>query len=233
MANDRYTKGQMVSDTHHLNYKKSGGDTVSPPDFSCERNAVNDETLVSQARGGNTSALDLLMNRFKPLVKSKAKDYFLTGGDLEDLIQEGMIGLYKAVLDFDPAKNVKFSSFATLCVVRQIQTAIKAASRQKHMPLNTSLSLHSEATPETNFDKIPGSRLSNPETLVLGHEAYKDIENFIRENLSDLEYDVLTLHMDGKTHLEISEALGKNLKTVDNALQRIRRKIGKSITSKL
>jgi len=197
-----------------------------------EENMTSNETLVAQARGGNTSSLDLLMNRFKPLVKSKAKDYFLTGGDLEDLIQEGMIGLYKAVLDFDPEKGVKFAAFATLCVVRQIQTAIKAASRQKHMPLNTSVSLHSEDTPETNFDKIPDNRLSNPETLVIGREAYQDIDAFIHDNLSRLEYEVLMLYMDSKTHLEIANALGENLKTVDNALQRIRRKIGKAIAER-
>jgi len=195
-------------------------------------NTTSDENLVAQARSGNTSSLDLLMNRFKPLVKSKAKDYFLTGGDLEDLIQEGMIGLYKAVLDFNPEKGVKFTSFATLCVVRQIQTAIKAASRQKHMPLNTSVSLHSEDTPETHFDKIPDSHLNNPETLVIGREAYRDIDAFIHENLSRLEYEVLMLYMDSKTHLEIANALGENLKTVDNALQRIRRKVGKAIAEK-
>jgi len=189
----------------------------------------SDEYLVTSAKAGDTSALDLLMNRFKPLVKAKAKDYYLTGGDLEDLIQEGMIGLYKAVLDFDWAKGAKFASFATLCVVRQIQTAIKAASRQKHMPLNTSLSLHSETSTENEFVELLDTRQNNPETLLLGREAYQDIDAFIQDKLSRLEYDVLMLHMDGKTHLEISEALKTNLKAVDNALQRIRRKVGKAI----
>jgi len=195
--------------------------------LASDERMMSDETLVAKARVGDTSALDLLMNRFKPLVKTKAKDYFLSGGDIEDLIQEGMIGLYKAVLDFDSAKSVKFVSFATLCVVRQIQTAIKAASRQKHMPLNTSLSLHNQDAPEVNT--IRDNRLNNPEALLLGREAYQNIDNFIRGNLSSLEYDILMLHIDGKTHLEISEHLGKNTKTVDNALQRIRRKIGKVI----
>jgi len=189
----------------------------------------SNEKLVTAANVGDISALDQLMNRFKPLVKAKAKDYYLTGGDLEDLIQEGMIGLYKAVLDFDGAKGAKFASFATLCVVRQIQTAIKAASRQKHLPLNTSLSLHCETTPEAELAKLPDTNQNNPETLVLGQEAYHDIKTFLKNKLSRLEYDILTLQMDGKTHLEISQTLGTSLKTVDNALQRVRRKVGKSI----
>jgi len=193
------------------------------------KNNDNDEILVTKARSGNTASLDILMNRFKPLVKAKAKDYYLKGGDLEDLIQEGMIGLYKAVLDFNPHKNAKFASFATLCVVRQIQTAIKAANRQKHLPLNTSLSLYNEETPEISQGLVTDRRLGNPEDLLLGIEAYHDIDDFIHENLSKLEFDVLIRHIDGKTHVEIAESLGKNLKTVDNALQRIRRKIGKGI----
>jgi len=174
-----------------------------------------DESLVHEARDGSTAALDLLMNRYKPLVKARAKDYYLTGGDPEDLIQEGMIGLYKAVLDFDHAKNVKFATFAGLCVVRQIQSAIKAASRQKHMPLNTS---------ELLEDNIPHN-FNNPEDLLLNLEAYQNIDGFIRENLTHLELDVLRLHLDGESHMQIAQQLGKNMKTVDNALQRIRRKI--------
>ena len=200
---------------------------------------TSDVSLVALSRGGDKTALDNLMQRFKPLVKAKVKDYYLVGGDLEDLIQEGMIGLYKAVLDFNPGKNASFAAFASLCVVRQIQTAIKAAGRQKHMPLNTSLSLHSEipnsgdpgdsAAQETYMDKIPDHRTPDPEAQLLGSEAYKDIDNFIRNNLSELEYKVLMLHMEGKTHLEIAEGLNKNAKSIDNTIQRIRRKIGKGI----
>ena len=192
---------------------------------------THDEKLIEKARAGNASALDTLMHRYKPLVKARAKDYFLIGGDLEDLIQEGMIGLYKAVLDFDPSKNVKFSSFAALCVTRQIQTAIKAANRQKHLPLNSSLSLQSDALAET--ENIPDRRAANPEDLLLGLEAYRNIDAFIHAHLSPLEQVVLTYHVDGKTHMEIAELLKKNAKTVDNALQRIRRKIGKGIANDL
>ena len=197
------------------------------------------EKLVAQARGGDKSALDNLMQSFKPLVKAKVKDYYLVGGDLEDLIQEGMIGLYKAVLDFNPEKNASFAAFASLCVVRQIQTAIKAAGRQKHLPLNTSLSLHSEipgtgdnndpAAQETYLDKLPDHKTPSPEAMILGHEAYQDINTFIRDNLTELEYNVLMLHIEGKNHMEIAEVLGKNAKSIDNTIQRIRRKIGKGI----
>jgi len=192
-----------------------------------------EEIPVSQARDGDKTALDILMQRFKPMVKAKAKAYFLLGGDLEDLIQEGMIGLYKAVLDFDSSKNDNFTAFATLCVVRQIQTAIKSASRQKHMPLNTSLSLHSEVpkgenqdeNSETYLDKLPDNQINDPEALFLGREAYNDIDDFIHRNLSTLEYDVLMLHMEGKSLAEIACKLEKNKKSIDNTLQRIRRKI--------
>jgi len=178
---------------------------------------INDEILVAAARSGDTAALDTLMNRFKPLAKAKAKDYFLTGGDIDDLMQEGMIGLYKAVLDFDIKKGAPFAAFASLCIVRQIQTAIKAASRKKHLPLNTSLSIHN--------DELPIPRIENPETLFLGREAYHNIDEFLNKNLSRLELEVLALYMEQKSHAEIAAAIGKPPKTVENALGRIRRKI--------
>ena len=185
-----------------------------------------DEALLNAARTGDTEALDMLMHRYKPLVKIRAKYYFLAGGDLEDLIQEGMIGLYKAVLDFEPGKGAKFSSFASICVVRQIQTAIKAASRKKHSPLNTSVSLHNQDNPEG--DHIPASGINNPETLFLGIEAYKDIGAFIQDNLSPFEHNVLALHLDGHPQPHIGEKLQTTPKAVENALGRIRRKIAKS-----
>jgi len=173
------------------------------------------------------------------LVKAKAKAYYLLGGDLEDLIQEGMIGLYKAVLDFNPSKAENFATFASLCVVRQIQTAIKLANRKKHIPLNTSLSLHNEVSSgnstdtnqpqETYLDKLPDRQINDPEALFLGREAYNDIGDFIRQSLSPLEYDVLMLHMSGKSHSQIAEATGRNKKAIDNTIQRIRRKIRANI----
>jgi len=184
-----------------------------------------DNLLVEQFRAGDSVALDTLMCNYKPLVKAKAKTYFLIGGDLEDLIQEGMIGLYKAVLDFDPQKGVNFSTFASLCVVRQIQTAIKVAGRKKHQPLNTSISINNPPIEDGILDKMPASYTNNPESLFLGREAYKDIDYFIEHNLTNLEYNVLMLYMDGKSHAEIAIELSKNLKSIDNAIQRIRKKI--------
>jgi RNA polymerase sporulation-specific sigma factor len=190
---------------------------------------MTDEKLIEKFRAGEKAALDILLNRFKPLVKLKVKAYYVVGGDTEDLIQEGMIGLYKAVLDFDIAKNNNFTAFASLCIVRQVQTAIKAAGRQKHMPLNESLSLdNTEKSGETYIDKLPDRTENDPEALFLGREALRDTENFIKSNLSALEHDVLMLHMDGKSHAEIAKILNKNAKSIDNTLQRIRKKVGKN-----
>ncbi|MCL2387757.1 MAG: sigma-70 family RNA polymerase sigma factor [Defluviitaleaceae bacterium] len=195
---------------------------------------INDERLVAKFRAGDKSALDLLLHRFKSLVKMKAKTYYVAGGDSEDLIQEGMIGLYKAVLDFDEGRNSSFAAFASLCIVRQVQTAIKAAGRQKHMLLNESLSLDNvaggeflaaEESGETYMDKLPDSRINDPEALFLGREALRAIDDFIKRNLTPLEQSVLTLHLEGKTHAEIAEQVGKNTKSIDNTLQRIRKKI--------
>ena len=161
-----------------------------------------------------------LLNQYKPLVKSVAKDYYLTGGDIEDLIQEGMIGLYKAIVDFNPQKSPHFGVFAKMCITRQIQSAIKAASRKKHMPLNNSLPLSTEED---------AKMASSPEEFVLGVESFENIYAIISQALSPLEYNVLMQYIDGKTHMEIAQGLDINLKTVDNAIQRIRRKLTKSL----
>jgi RNA polymerase sporulation-specific sigma factor len=191
--------------------------------FFIMKKSESDEFLVQAARDGNAAALDTLLSRFKPLVKAKAAAYYLTGGDRDDLIQEGMIGLYKAFLDYAPEKNPVFSAFASLCVNRQILTAIKAAARRKHQPLNASLSL--ESAEITN----PGAG-TNPEALLISRESSEKINLFIRQSLSALEYDVLMLHMEGMAHAQIAETLGKPLKSVDNTLQRVRRKVGREIS---
>jgi len=186
---------------------------------------MTDEQLIQKIRAGDTTATEILLRRLKPLVKAKAKSYYLTSGDPEDLIQEGMIGLYKAVLDFDEKKNASFAAFASICIVRQIQTAIKASARQKHMPLNNSLSLNSEVDSETHLDKLPDHQINDPEALFLDSEALRDIDDFIKQNLSPLEHDVLMAHINGKTHAQIAKALDKSPKSIDNTLQRIRRKL--------
>ena len=177
---------------------------------------MTDETLAQAAAAGNTAALDALMTRFKPLVKSKAAPYFLSGGDRDDLIQEGMIGLYKAVLDYDPAKNPIFAAFAALCINRQILTAVKTAARHKHAPLNASLALE-------EADHAPARH--TPESLLISRESSNDIANFLREGLSTLEHNVLMLHMEGLSQAQITQTLGKTAKAVDNALQRARNKV--------
>lgn len=181
---------------------------------------LSNEDLVKNFRNGDKTAPDTLLARFKPLVKARAKAYYVAGGDPEDLIQEGMIGLYKAVLDFDAEKNASFAAFASLCVTRQIQTAIKTADRQKHAPLNESLSLDNEG------DDLADSRTGNPEELFLGRESLREAKDFIRKNLSEPERAVLTMHLDGKSYAEIAQTVGKNKKSVDNTLQRIRKKLG-------
>ncbi|MCL1862096.1 MAG: RNA polymerase sporulation sigma factor SigH [Defluviitaleaceae bacterium] len=186
---------------------------------------MSDESLIVKINNGDKHALDVLLNRYKNLARAKAKAYYVVGGDPEDLIQEGMIGLYKAVLDFDAEKNNNFASFASLCIVRQLQTAIKVAGRQKHIPLNESLSLDNIELGESYMDKLPDPAINDPEALFLGRESLHDAKAFIKKSLSTLEYNVLTLHMDGKTHAEIAATLEKSLKSIDNALQRIRKKL--------
>jgi RNA polymerase sporulation-specific sigma factor len=166
-------------------------------------------------------ALDVLLSRFKPLVKVRAAAYFLSGGDRDDLIQEGMIGLYKAFLDYAPEKNPVFSAFASLCVNRQILTAVKTAARRKHAPLNASFALE-------NADAQNPETVSNPEALFISRESSEDINLFIKENLSGLERDVLTLRMKGMAYTQIAEALGKPPKSVDNTMQRVRKKIARA-----
>ncbi|MCL2499966.1 MAG: sigma-70 family RNA polymerase sigma factor [Defluviitaleaceae bacterium] len=182
-----------------------------------EKPNLSDEKLIQAARAGNVDALDALLSRYKPLVKAKAAMYFLSGGDRDDLMQEGMIGLYKAFLDYAPEKNPVFSAFASLCINRQILTAIKTAARRKHAPLNASLALDTaEDAPEIG---------NNPEALLISRESSEDINLFIRESLSEMEYSVLMLHIEGMNHKQIAETLDKPLKSVDNTLQRVRRKI--------
>jgi RNA polymerase sporulation-specific sigma factor len=166
----------------------------------------------------NETSVDHLLQRYKPLVKKKAAAYFLIGGDRDDLIQEGMIGLYKAIRDYDSSTGSPFHAFALLCINRQILSAVKAGTRQKHIPLNTSLSLE-------NTENLPYA--PNPETLFIGRENYYDIESYLQKHLSTFEYAVLSLYLEGHNHTETSAILQKNVKAVDNALQRIRRKMQK------
>ncbi len=190
----------------------------------------SDEEVVVLAQAGDGQALAYLLNKYKNFVRSKARSYFLIGADHEDIVQEGMIGLYKAIRDFQPSRLSTFRSFAELCVKRQIITAIKAATRQKHVPLNSYVSLnkplYDEESDRTLLDVIEG-RVTNPEDLYISQEDLARIQTQISEVLSDLERQVLDAFMDGKSYQEIAELLGRHVKSIDNALQRVKRKLFK------
>ncbi len=190
-----------------------------------------DEELAARAKTDRAAA-DFLLNKYKNMVRSRAKAYFLAGGDNDDLVQEGMIGLFNAVRDYNPDKEASFSSFAELCVKRQIFTAIKTAGRQKHIPLNTYVSLNKPIDDEqpdiTLSDTIAAPVLSDPETLYIRNENLRAVEAEIEEKLTDLEKRVLILHLQGMSYSEISEIINKPAKSIDNALQRIKKKLDES-----
>ena len=195
-----------------------------------------DLDLFKLARNGDKDMIDVLLSRYKYLVVSISRKYYLMGGDREDLIQEGMIGLYKAIRDFKSDKQSSFRAFAELCVTRQIITAIKTATRQKLIPLNSYVSLnkpiYEEDSDRTLLDIISGVRVANPEDMVISREEFDDIENKMNNILSDLEWKVLMSYLDGKSYQEIAEDLDRHIKSIDNALQRVKRKLEKYIISR-
>jgi len=188
-----------------------------------------DEELVEYARNGDDYALEHLINKYKSFVKSKARSYFLIGADREDIVQEGMIGLYKAIRDFRTDKLSSFRVFAELCITRQIITAIKTATRQKHIPLNSYISLnkpiYDEDSERTLIDVISGSNVTDPEELIVHREEFGSIEKKMSEILSELEWQVLTAYLEGKSYQEIAVELNRHVKSIDNALQRVKRKV--------
>ena len=198
---------------------------------------LTDEELCRLAQGPDGgAALEFLLNRYKNFVRSRARSYFLIGADHEDIVQEGMIGLYKAVRDFRPEKLASFRAFAELCVTRQIITAIKTATRQKHIPLNSYISLNKpifdEESDRTLLDVISEGRITNPEELLIGQEDLSTIESRIGKMLSPLEWEVLLAYLDGRSYQEIAEDLGRHVKSIDNALQRVKRKMEKLLGQK-
>ncbi|MBO2516479.1 MAG: RNA polymerase sporulation sigma factor SigH [Clostridiales bacterium] len=197
-----------------------------------EFEGMTDEEAVSAAQAGESNATEYLMDKYKNFVRSKARSYFLVGADHEDIVQEGMIGLYKAIRDFRPDKQASFHAFADLCIKRQIITAIKTATRQKHMPLNSYVSLnkpiYDEESERTLLDVIEG-RISNPEDLYISHEDLACIHKQIDELLSPFEQQVLDAFLDGKSYQDIAVILGRHVKSVDNALQRVKRKLTKAL----
>lgn len=198
-------------------------------DASGDFQLMLDEDVVEFAREGDDAALEYLINKYKNFVRAKARSYFLIGADREDIIQEGMIGLYKAIRDFRMDKLSSFRAFAELCITRQIITAIKTATRQKHIPLNSYISLnkpiYDEDSDRTLLDVISGSKISDPEELIISREEFDDIEEKMGEILSSLEWQVLMSYLEGKSYQEIAEDLKRHVKSIDNALQRVKRKL--------
>jgi RNA polymerase sporulation-specific sigma factor len=190
---------------------------------------LEDEQVVECVQVGDIQALEHLIFKYKNFVRAKAKSYFLIGADREDIVQEGMIGLYKAIRDFKGDKLSSFKAFAELCITRQMITAVKTATRQKHIPLNSYVSLdkpiYDEESDRTLLDVICGTRATNPEELLINQEEFDDIEIKLGEILSDLERKVLMLYLDGRSYQEISVDLKRHVKSIDNALQRVKRKL--------
>mgnify|MGYP004458871783 FL=1 len=191
---------------------------------------MTDEEIVRLAQQEHDEdAIEYIVSKYKNFVKSKARTYFLVGADRDDIIQEGMIGLYKAARDFRGDKLASFRAFAELCITRQIITAIKTATRQKHIPLNSYVSLnkpiYETESDRTLQDILAGIRVSDPEELVISREEFADIELKMNEILSDLEWQVLTAYLDGKSYNEMSKELHRHVKSIDNALQRVKRKL--------
>ena len=199
---------------------------------------MKDEDLVHAAQQGDDAAQEYLLNKYKSLVRAKSRAYFLIGADTEDIIQEGMIGLYKAIRDFNGEKNAAFGGFAELCVNRQMITAIKAATRQKHQPLNSYVSLnkpiYEENAEHTYLDFLQNDavELVNPEALLIGQENKSILEDRMTKSLSSFETRVLALYLQGGSYFEIARILHKPEKSIDNALQRVKKKLERLLEEK-
>ena len=194
-----------------------------------------DEAVAEIAREYDGDALEYLLNKYKNFVRAKARSYFLIGADREDIVQEGMIGLYKAVRDFRATKLTSFRAFAELCITRQIITAIKTATRQKHRPLISYVSLnkpvYDEESDRTLIDILSSGKISNPEDIIIGQEDFNTIELKMGKMLSPLEMQVLQKYIEGKSYFEVAKELKRSVKSIDNALQRVKNKLEKLISA--
>ncbi len=203
---------------------------------SAQYKEMTDEEIVAIAKSGDTHATDHIINKYKNFVKSRARTYFLIGADKEDIIQEGMIGLYKAIRDYDADKPASFRGFAEICITRQIITAIKTATRQKHIPLNSYISLNKPAYDEESermmIDMIAERENFNPEEIMITREHFSSMLTKMSEVLSKFEWKVMNLFLDGKSYSEIAKRLDKSEKSIDNALQRIKKKVEKYLQAK-
>lgn len=194
-----------------------------------------DEELIHRLRDGETSVMDYICEKYKPLVRSKAKSMFILGGDNEDLIQEGMLGLFKAVRDYDSGRDASFFTFADLCISRQMYTAVQASQRKKHIPLNTYISLYGANSDQADGENrdlaeaLAGKVQQDPEALFLDKERVDYLERSIEKELSAFEKEVLDLHLTGMSYSQIAKVLGREEKATDNALQRLKSKIKKML----
>lgn len=195
--------------------------------------AYSDEKIIKMIKEGNEDIMDFLLNKYKGIVKRKARTMFLVGGDTDDLIQEGMIGLYKAIRDFNEKKEASFFTFANMCIDRQIYTAINASNRKKHRPLNTYVSFSNiqdcDEFSGNGYTEGRTDKVSNPEELYIDKENVMYIQKALEESLSVFEYKVLQMYMDGTGYQEIAEKMDKKPKAIDNALQRIKLKANKIV----
>ena len=208
-----------------------GGEVKMQITKPCEASyaSLSDEKLAIMAQNGDVGATEYILNKYKGLVKARARAYFLIGADHEDIVQEGMIGLYKAIRDFKEDKQSSFAAFADLCATRQIVTAIKTATRLKHIPLNNYISLnkpiYDDESEKTMIELVSETLVSDPEQIVINEESFKHVSAEISKHLSKFEKSVLGLYLDGKSYQEISVVLKRTAKSIDNALQRIKRKL--------
>lgn len=189
----------------------------------------SDEELIERLRRGEEEIMDYLMEKYKNLVRGKAKALFLIGGDSDDLIQEGMIGLFKAVRDFRTDRDSSFYHFAQLCIARQMYTAVEASKRKKHAPLNSYISLYGDDSDGIQMiEMLGGMDESNPESLMINRESLTDFQRKVRTALSPMEQEVLNYCLQGLQYTQIAEIMGREPKAIDNAIQRVKKKLGKS-----
>ncbi len=199
-----------------------------------EYNLLDDVVLVEKAQEGDRRAADTLIDRYKTFVRVKTRAYFLVGADRDDIVQEGMIGLFKAIRDYSPDKQASFKYFADICITRQIITAVKTATRQKHSPLNSYISLskpaYEDESERTLIEMLSLRTSLNPEEIMIDKENLKSTEQKIRKSLSKFELEVMEHYINGKSYTEIAELLEKEPKSIDNAIQRVKKKIQKNLT---
>ncbi len=192
---------------------------------------MSDEQLIGQLRSGDSGVMDYILDKYKPLVRKKANAVFLIGGETDDLIQEGMIGLFKAVRDYDEGKEASFFSFAELCITRQLYKAVEASNRKKHAPLNTYISFYSETGEEgySLAETLTTGGMGDPEQMIIDQENLKQFWDGLREHLSSMEQQVLDEYLQGNNYQQIAEHMNKPSKTIDNALQRIKTKVRQEV----